>query len=180
VAADAGTARGELDDAVVKQSGRIGRAAVMLVVGVVVCTSAMAAWLGWCVHQTRGAEHQRSLFIEAARQCALSITTLDWQHADADVQRILDSSSGTFHDDLVKRRAPFTDMVKSTQSSSAGTVTEAGVESESDAEAQVVVIASIRSSNKGVEDQGPRIWRLHMTVKKVGDNAKVSNVEFVQ
>lgn len=175
---DAG--RDETGSGMVDRRDRVGRAAVILIVGIAVCTSALAGWLGWRAHETGSTEHQRSVFIAAARQGALSITTIDWQHADADVQHMLDSSTGTFYDDLLKRRGPFTDIIKATQSSSTGTIADAGLESQSGDEAQAVVIVSIKSSNRGVQDQGPRIWRLRMTVKNVDDKAKVSNVQFVQ
>ena len=46
---------------------------------------------------------QRSHFLQVARQGALNLTTIDWQKAEGDVQRILDGATGQFHDDFAKR-----------------------------------------------------------------------------
>ena len=122
---------------------------------------------------------QRELFLQVGRQGALNLTTIDWQHADTDVQRILDSATGTFYDDFSKRKQPFIDVVKKAQSKSVGTITQAGLESDSGDEAQVLVAVSVKTSNLGGADQAPRAWRMRITVQKMGDQAKVANVAFV-
>jgi Mce-associated membrane protein len=53
-----------------------------------------------------------------------------------DVLRILDSATGTFYDDFSKCSQPFVHVVKQAQSKSVGTVTEAGIESETANEAR--------------------------------------------
>jgi Mce-associated membrane protein len=37
----------------------------------------------------------------------------------------------------------------------------------------------VKTSNAGAAQQEPRAWRMRITVQKVGDDAKVSQVEFV-
>jgi Mce-associated membrane protein len=58
-------------------------------------------------------------------------------------------------------------------------VTEAGLESQSGEGAQVLVAVTVKTSNAGAAQQEPRAWRMRLSVQKVGDEAKVSNVEFV-
>jgi Mce-associated membrane protein len=60
-----------------------------------------------------------------------------------------------------------------------GTVTAAGLESASADHAQVLVAVSVKTSNAGAADNQPRAWRMRISVRKIGDQAKVSNVEFV-
>jgi Mce-associated membrane protein len=156
------------------------RLATVLGVVVVVAVTALAGWLGFRDYQAHQVQAQRTLFIQVGRQGALNLTTIDWQHADTDIQRILDSATGTFYDDFSKRSKPFVDVVKKAQSKSAGTVVEAGLESQSGDEAQVLVAVSVKTSNAGAAEEEPRHWRMRILVKKVGDEAKVSNVEFVQ
>ena len=43
----------------------------------------------------------------------------------------------------------------------------------------MLVAVTVRTSNAGAPDQAPRAWRMRISVEKVGDEAKVSNVEFV-
>ncbi|WP_319458230.1 MULTISPECIES: mammalian cell entry protein [unclassified Mycobacterium] len=152
-----------------------------LVVGlpIVAVLVALAGWLGWRVHESHQVAQQRELFLQVGRQGALNLTTIDWHHPDADVQRILSAATGTFYDVFSKRSQPFIDVVKQAQSTTAGTITLAGLESASDTQAQVLVAVSVSVSNAGAPEQNPRAWRMRISVQKVGHDVKVSNVEFV-
>jgi Mce-associated membrane protein len=156
------------------------RLAIVLGGVAVVASTALACWLGFRQYQAHQAQQQSELLIQVGRQGAPNLTTIDWQHADGDIQRILDSATGTFYDDFSKRSKPFVDVVKKAQSKSVGTVTEAGLESRSGDEAQVLVAVSVSTTNLGAAEEEPRHWRMRISVKKVGDEAKVSNVAFVQ
>ena len=147
----------------------------------VVALAGLTGWLGFRTYQSHQADEQEKLFLSVGRQGALNLTTIDWQHADQDVQRILDSATGTFYDDFQKRAQPFMEVVKQAQSKSEGTIAEAGLEPQSITAngAQVLVAVTVKTSNAGAPDQAPRAWRMRLTVQKVGDEAKVSNVEFV-
>jgi Mce-associated membrane protein len=152
-----------------------------LIVGLVVTVAlgALAGWLGLRAHQSHESAQQRAVFLQAARQGALNLTTISYTEVDADIKRILDSSTGAFYDDFQKRSQPFVDVVKQAQSRSVGTITEAGLESMQRDTAQVLVAVSVKTSNAGAAEQQPRGWRMRISVQKLGDTAKVSNVEFV-
>lgn len=144
----------------------------------VVLLGALVGWLGFRAYESHTAEVQRSVFLEVARQGAVNLTTFDYQHVDADVQRILGSATGTFYDNFSHRSRSFIDSVKRAQSSSAGTVTEAGVESQTRDEGQVLVAVTVKTVNSGSAEQEPQALRMRITVHKVGDGVKVSNVAF--
>ena len=117
---------------------------------VVLALAGLVGWLGFRAYDSQKAEHQRELILQVGRQGALNLTTIDFEHADADVQRILDSATDTFYDDFSKRSQPF------------------------------VVAVTVKTANAGAAEQAPRAWRMRIMVKKTGaDEAKVSNVEFV-
>ncbi|HEY1842827.1 MAG TPA: Mce protein [Mycobacterium sp.] len=156
------------------------RLAIVVGVIAILAATSVAGWLAYRQHQALQAQQQNELLIRVGRQGALNLTTIDWQHADSDVRRILDSATGSFYDDFAKRSKPFIEVLKKAQSKSVGTVTEAGLESQSGSEAQVLVAVSVVTSNVGEPEAEPRHWRMRMSVKKVGDDAKVSNVAFVQ
>jgi Mce-associated membrane protein len=163
----------------VKQSkAHVGRAAVIGLV-VIVGLATLVGWLGFKAYRLHQAQDQRQIFVEVARQGALNLTTIDWHHGDADVKRILDSATGTFYDDFAKRQQPFVEILKKVQATSKGTITEAGLESESGDEAQVLVSMSVTTSNIGAAEQEPRAWRMRISVQKSGDDVRVSNVAFV-
>jgi Mce-associated membrane protein len=146
---------------------------------VVVALAGLVGWLGFRASESHQATERRDLFLQVGRQGAIDLTTIDYTRADADIRRILDSATGTFYDDFSKRSQPFVDAVKQAQSKSVGTVTAAGVESETATDAQVLVAVTVKTSNAGAAEQPPRAWRMRIQVQKVADQAKVSNVEFV-
>ena len=154
---------------------------IALIAGLVavVALAGLTGWLGFQAYQAKQTQDLRSLYLQVGRQGALNLTTIGYENAEADVQRILDSATGTFYDDFQRRAEPFVEVVKQAQSTSEGTIAEAGLESFSDDEAQVLVAVTVRTSNAGAPDQAPRAWRMRISVEKVGDEAKVSNVEFV-
>jgi len=149
--------------------------------GLIMCVAlaGLVGWLGVQAYQSHQRDQQRALFVQIARQGAVNLTTIDYTHADADVQRILDSATGTFYDDFAKRSQPFIDVVKQAKSTSQGTVTESGLASTERDTAQVLVAVTVNTSSAGAQEQQPRAWRMRISVQRLGDEAKVSNVEFV-
>ncbi|BBY05275.1 mammalian cell entry protein [Mycobacterium noviomagense] len=145
----------------------------------VVVLAALVGWLGFRAYESHTAEVQRDLFLQAGRQGAVNLTTFDYQHVDADVQRILGSATGTFYDSFSHRSRSFIDTVKRSQSRSAGTVTEAGVEYQTRDEGRVLVAVTVKSVNSGSAQQEPQALRMRITVRKLGDGPKVSNVAFL-
>jgi Mce-associated membrane protein len=155
------------------------RLAMLIGLVTIVGLAGLAGWLGYRTHASRQAQDQRNLFLQVGRQGALNLTTIDWRHADTDIRRILDGATGAFYDDFAKRSQPFVDVIKQTKSTTVGTITEAGLESDAPRAAQVLVTVSVKTSNAVVSEQDPRYWRMRISVQEVGDQAKVSNVEFV-
>jgi Mce-associated membrane protein len=148
-------------------------------VAMVVVLAGLVGWLGFRAHQSQQVQVQRSQFLQVARQGALNLTTIDWQHAEADVHRILDGATGEFYDDFAKRSQPFIEVLKKAQAKTVGTITEAGLESQTADSARALVAVSVQTSNAGEPEEVPRAWRMRIDVQKVGDQVKVSNVGFV-
>jgi Mce-associated membrane protein len=146
----------------------------------VVALVALTGWLGYGYYKVHQEQQRRDMFMETARQGATNLTSIDWEHAEDDVQRVLDSSTGRFYDDFEKRSKSFLDVVKQIKSKSVGTVTASGLESSSEDKADVLMSVTVRSTNAGVPEQAPQVWRMVLTVQDVDGKAKVSNVEFIQ
>jgi Mce-associated membrane protein len=155
---------------------RLASVAALLMV---VVLGALVGWLGFRAHESNQLAQERALFLATARQGALNLTTIRYTEVETDIKRILDSATGTFYDDFQSRSQPFVDVVKQAQSKSEGTITEAGLESVQGDSAQVLVGVTVKTSNAGAPEQQPRAWRMRISVQKMGDAAKVSNVEFV-
>jgi Mce-associated membrane protein len=139
----------------------------------------LSGWLGYQLHREQKADQQYAVYLQTGRQGALNLTTIDWQHADSDVQRILDSATGTFHDDFAARTNDFIDVVKQTQSHTEGSIVETGVESETPTGAKILVAVNVKSTQAGQPEERSRGWRMRILVERVDDTAKIANVEFV-
>src|SRR5271156_3795752 len=149
-------------------------------VAIIVALLGLGGWLGFRVHQDDQVQAQRNLYVQVARQTAINLTTIDYSEVDADIKRVLDSATGAFHDEFQNRSQPFVEVVKKVQSKSEGTISEAGLLSYTKDQAQVLVAVAVKTSMAAAPpDQEPRRWRMRLTVDKIGDSAKVSNVEFV-
>lgn len=166
------------EEPILKSATTVRLAAVALTAAAI----ALAALASYLVHQIdveRNAQHVDEMFVQVGRQAATNLSTIDYNSVDGDVQRILDSSTGTFYDDFSVRADAFRDAVRKARSTSEGTVTAAGLESVDGEHAQVVVTLQVKTIVAGAEDSQPRAWRMRLTVQRIGDTAKVGNVEFV-
>lgn len=169
----------EAEPATVRKRPSTTSVAIAVGVAIVVALSGVAGWLGYRVVTEQRTQATHDEMVAAARQGAVNLTSIDYATADADIERILDGATGTFHDDFQQRSQPFVDVVKQAQSKSEGTVTSAGLESSDGDRGQVLVAVSVKTSNLGAAEQEPRAWRMRIDVQKVDDEYKVANVSFV-
>jgi Mce-associated membrane protein len=131
-------------------------------------------------HQEATRQQQRTAaFVAGARQGVINLTSLDFNRAKEDVQRVIDSSTGAFKDQFQQRAADFTRVVQESKAITEGTVNGAAVESMDEHSAKVLVSATSRVTNKPDAKDEPRTWRLKVTVADDGGQYKMSNVEFV-
>jgi Mce-associated membrane protein len=146
---------------------------------VVAGLAGLTGWLGYQHYESHEAQQRHNVFLQAARQAALNLTTISYTQAGADVARILDAATGKFRDEFEHRSQPFIDVVNRAQSTSVGTIIDAAVQSEQDNQAKVLVAVNVYTSLAGRPEPQPRAWRMRVTVERVGSGAKASNVEFV-
>lgn len=158
---------------------RVGPRALPASIAIVIAAAGLLGWLGLQAYQLHRDTLRHNLFLQIARQGALDLTTINYTEAEADVQRIVDSATGSFHDDFKQKSQPFIDVVKQAQSKSQGSIINAAVETEDDKSAQVLVAVNVTTSIAGVAEPQPRAWRMRITVQRAGQEAKLSNVEFV-
>lgn len=157
-----------------------GKLTVGLGVLIAVGFSAASGWQAIHLHRLQQASALRTALVETARQAALNLTTINSAEVTTDIQRILDGSTGNFHDEFQQRSKAFADVVTQAQSKSEGTVSAAGVESQTDNSAQVLVAVNVQTTVKGSSQPDPRAWRMRITVVGGDANPKVSDVQFVQ
>lgn len=144
-----------------------------------VALAGLGGWMGYRLVDERREVAQQGRFVETARQGAINLTTIRHATVDEDIKRILDSSTGAFHDDFQKRAEPFAEVVRQARSTSEGSVTSAALESHEGDAAQVLVVMSVQMSSHEAPEQVPTVWRMRIGVQQSGDSARVSDVQFV-
>jgi serine/threonine protein kinase len=118
-------------------------------------------------------------YVDAAKVTAVDLTSMSYQTVDNDVQRVLDNSTGTFHDDFSKSSEVFKQAVRDAQSVSSGTVSGAGLESIEGTQARVLVAVSEKTTKAANPNAETKSWRMRISVDKMGQSYKASSVEFV-
>lgn len=175
----------EDDEAATEQDSRpvTVRRALIGGIAATVVLAMLFGWFGQQAYRDHVADRFRHELLEAGKQGAINLTTIDYARAEADVQRVLDTSTGQFRADFKSRSIAFIDVVKKAESRSYGTVTEAAVESVEGRSGQVLVAISVKTKTRGIDESQPRYWRMRLTVTKddkTDGKAKVSKVEFVR
>ncbi|MGB8405625.1 MAG: hypothetical protein WCE30_16295 [Mycobacterium sp.] len=155
------------------------RSALVAGAVMVVALGGLTGWFGWQAYHAVQSQSLRNLFVQTARQGALNLTTISYTHADADVRRIVDSATSPFRDEFEQRSQPFIDAVRQARSTTEGEVVAAGLESVDGDRADALVAVTVKTSTADVAQSQTKEWRMRITVQKVGDEAKVSGVEFV-
>ncbi|MFV1363609.1 hypothetical protein AAHH97_09195, partial [Mycolicibacterium elephantis] len=160
--------------------GRILKAVAMSLA--ILCTGALLAASGYMVWQHRKANDLDKLEAEyaaAGRQSVVTLMSLDFNNAEADVQRIIDNSTGQFRTDFEGQAQDFVQVAKDSKVVTDVTVNSTAVEKMTDDTAVVLVAATSRVTNAAGAQQEPRAWRLSVDLQRDGDQIKMSKVEFV-
>jgi Mce-associated membrane protein len=152
------------------------KAAVILLICAFVGAS---GYMMWQRHETTERNQRVANFVAGARQGVINMTSLDFNKAKEDVQRVIDSSTGQFRDDFQQRVKDFTTVVEQSKVVTQGTVNAAAVQTINGDYALVLVAATSHVTNAAGAKDEPRIWRLKVTVKDDGGQYKMSNVEFI-
>jgi Mce-associated membrane protein len=161
---------------------RVPNARLALVIAAVVAIVGLlgaSGWMAWQHHHVVKDRQRAAAYIATARQGVVNLTSLDFNKAKEDVQRVLDIATGDFKDEFQKRAEDFASVVKDSKAVTEGSVTASAIESMNNDSAVVLVLSNERVTNiAGAKDQ-PRTFRFRVSVVHDGDDLKVSKVEFV-
>lgn len=136
-------------------------------------------WMIWHHHQVVAQQQRSAEFVAAARQGVVTLMSLDFNHAEDDVKRIIDNTTGDFRKDFESQAPEFTDVAKQSKVVTEATVNAAAVQSMTKDTATVLVAVTTRVSNTASKQQEPRSWRLSVDVARDGGQIKLAKVEFV-
>jgi Mce-associated membrane protein len=138
-----------------------------------------SGYMLWQDRETTQRAQRTANFVAGARQGIINMTSLDFNKAKEDVQRVLDSSTGQFRDEFQQRAKDFTTVVEQSKVVTQGTVTAAALESMDEHSASVLVSATSLITNSAGAKEEPRAWRFRVTVTEDGGQYKMSKVDFV-
>jgi Mce-associated membrane protein len=146
----------------------------------VICFTGASVYMVLQHRDTTKHQQREAAFVAGAKQGVLNMISLDFNKAKADVQRVIDSSTGQFKDDFQQRANDFIAVVTQSKAITEGTVNAAAIESMDRDSAVVLVSATSQVTNSPPgKDEPPRIWRLRVTVAQVNGQYKMSKVEYV-
>ncbi|MGW5198070.1 hypothetical protein [Streptomyces spiralis] len=148
-------------------------------VAATVLTTVPCVWLGWKLSDQRAAEQRRQDILAAARQSALSFTSLDYRHYDRDSGNVLKGATGEFKKEFAAQTAQLTKLVAQNKSVSEGQVLEAGIVRSDARSARVLVVADSKVTNIAVPEGQARTYRLQLDLERVAGRWLTSDVAFV-
>lgn len=154
----------------------VGKAVAVLVI------CGMLAAIGLMLGRYRAVaaqEAREAQFVTAARDGAVAMLSIDYRHAKADVDRVLDLSTGTFRDGFAKGADDFIKSAEKSRAVTQGTITAAALDSVSGGTGMVMIAVTSRVTESSAGPQDPRPLRMSVTVSDDGGRLKMSNVEFV-
>ena len=140
---------------------RVWRGLTCAAVAVLLIVAAGAA-TGYMVWQHRATARDRQLtaeFAAAARQSVVTLMSMNFQTAKQDVQRVVDDSTGEFHDDFVKTADDFIKVLQDSKVVTTAQVNQTAVQSKTTDSATVLVAATSEITNTAGAHQDPRAWR---------------------
>ncbi|GAB0108587.1 hypothetical protein JMUB6875_76150 [Nocardia sp. JMUB6875] len=139
-------------------------AVAALVLAVVAVSSTV-----WASHQRSTYADQDALradYVQAAKQAMLNITNISADTAQADINRVLEVTSGDLHKDYTDRKDDYAGIVQKAQVKAKGEVVEAALQSSDDHTAVVLVAVKQTLTNAGAEGPQQRQYRFKVTLSK--------------
>ncbi len=127
--------------------------------------------------------HQRSTLradaLQAARQEALNLTSVDGTDVQTDLARVLEGASGQFRQEFEAQSTQLSSVLVDNQVRAQGNVLDAGLSrADGDSATALVVIDSL-VRNKAIPDGQTRTYRMQLELERVGSRWLTNRLEFV-
>jgi Mce-associated membrane protein len=147
---------------------------------VIACASLVVTGLMLWHHRDVDQQRQRAAeFSAAARQSVVTMMTIDPNSARADVQRIIDNSTGVFQRELQEGSDAMISSIEKSRVATKVDIQSVALESMTNDSAIVLVAAVSDVTDPDQKKRSPVTWRISVTMKKDGDQLKMSKFEFI-
>jgi Mce-associated membrane protein len=160
---------------------KIVAATLVIAVSVALLALSVLMYLHHRDVEAQGAQkaEQTAEFTAAARQGAITLMSLNYNNAKADVQRIIDNTTGDFKKDFQGTAEDFIKVAQSSKVVTEANVTAVGIQTMTKDTATALVAVTTRVSNQASNKQDPRAWRLSVELARDNGQIKLAKVEFV-
>jgi Mce-associated membrane protein len=162
--------------------GRLRRDLRLYIAGLAVVAAVLAASTGVLAAAIRGssdAAQQRAAVLAAARQEAVSLTTLDHQTGARDFGAVLAGAAGSLKQQLSQGRGAFLQALSSDSVSSVGSVLDAGIVTMSSQAATVLLNVQATVHNKQTYAPETRLYHWRAGLVFSGGGWLVTSLVFV-
>lgn len=143
---------------------------------------ASAAAVGYMVpfDKKAAAERERAAaFAAAARQSTIDLLSLNGETTRADVQRVIDGTTGSLLAGILINSEDLIKMMEQAKVSTKVTVESAAVDTMTDNSAVVLVAARTAVSNSDEPEAAPQLLRIVMDLQRIDGQPKVAKVSLV-
>ncbi|GAA4548479.1 hypothetical protein [Pseudonocardia xishanensis] len=127
----------------------------------------------------RSREASRAEALDAARSAAVALTSMNFDSADADVQRVIDAGTGEFGDLFRQNLDSYIGMVRESKVDSTGEVTGAALIESGSSTAEALVAVRSMVDNSSSPEAEPRLYRMRLEMMKEDDRWLVNKLDFV-
>ncbi|WP_036421059.1 Mce associated membrane protein [Mycobacterium sp. 360MFTsu5.1] len=157
---------------------RVGLAAVVCALLFTILVAALG-FLGWRQYEQYRVNAASDAALQAAKDYAVVLTTLDAKNIDENYRKSLDGSTGEFKDAYSQGATQLRQVLIDNKASGTGIVVAAAVKSATPDKVEVLLFVDQSITN--ANNPSPRIDRnrIDMTMEKVGDRWLASRVEIL-
>lgn len=157
---------------------RLLAGATLLLLLAAVALAVIAGLLAARVHAAEEAQDRRQAILQAARQEAIYLTTLNHKTIDKDIQRIMQGSTGEVEKMFAGKSKLMRELVAKSNAVTTGEVLSSGIVSADHDSAKVLVVADSTVKNKKTPKGAIRHYRMWMTLVRKDGQWLVSKLDF--
>lgn len=130
------------------------------------------------VHAAEQEQQRRQAILQAARQEAIYLTSLDYKTIEKDLQRIMQGATGEVEQMFADRSDVFQKTLSKNEVVTTGEVLSAGLASADHDSAKVLLVVDSTVKNKEVPKGAIRHYRMWMTLVRKDGQWLVSKLDF--
>ncbi|MCW2777705.1 MAG: hypothetical protein JWN17_1430 [Frankiales bacterium] len=156
--------------------GTVGASLWVLLVLALIVASVV---LGLRLRTAERASDARAAALQAARQEAVNLTSVDGKDIQGDLKSVLAGASGQFRQDFQAQSSRLSSVLEDNQVTAEGKVLDAGLSRFDGDTATAVVVVDTQVANKAIPKGQVRHYRMQLDLERTGDRWLTNTLQFV-